>query len=167
MTDFASRWLDWEPGKPARVGAERGAKSDKSPSLTPFDTFGTAVVQSSEKKSPKVGAREQPQEPQPEAASPAKIGSPGPQRSIGLDTCLSILDANIRDLPNWYAAGALPWANQHSPELTQQLQAREAVLDALAKTEPTEAKWRAAVTEYMVAWREISERYRAHRERGL
>jgi len=86
---------------------------------------------------------------------------------LSLDECSAILDAAVTDLGTWYTAGALPWAEANVPELIAQLRDTEAVLDALNKSEPTEADWRAAVTAYMATWREISDRCRAHRERGL
>lgn len=119
------------------------------------------------KGGPAAAKRQQPPKPPPPASITVNPLAPGPRTRLGLDACLAILSAYVRDLPSWYAAGALPWADKHAPELTRQLQAREAALDALAKTEPTETDWRAAAITYMAAWREISDRYRAHRERGL
>ncbi len=81
-----------------------------------------------------------------------------------LADCMELLDAMHDDIRRDYVGGALPWAMENSPDLARRFRDTEAAIDTVAGDEPTRAAFRAAVATHVKVWREISARYRAHRE---
>jgi hypothetical protein len=137
MSQFQSRWLDWHP---ENISPLPGCtdKTDKSPLPDPSVSFVSEI-----------GTRS---------------AQNFPNHRLDLADCCASLAALHAELAAGHEPGAVPWA---FPDMKERYRAAEDRLDALAKTVngPSEADWRAGLSELRTVWLEARELYRARQER--